>query len=76
MRKFSIDELSKYDGRDGTIYITYQGKVYDVSTSFLWKGGKHQVVHKAGQDLTDDLKDAPHGVEFLEKFPVVGILES
>jgi len=76
MRKFSIDELSKYDGRDGTIYIAYQGKVYDVSTSFLWKGGKHQVVHKAGQDLTDDLKDAPHGVEFLEKFPVVGILES
>ena len=52
----------------------YEGKVYDVSGSFLWKGGKHQVLHQAGQDLTEVLKDAPHGPELLKRFRVVGTI--
>jgi predicted heme/steroid binding protein len=48
--------------------------VYDVSTSFLWKEGKHQVLHKMGVDLTDAMREAPHDGDVLKKFPVVGIL--
>jgi predicted heme/steroid binding protein len=53
-----------------------QGKVYDVSASFLWKGGQHFVGHAAGSDLTEALGHAPHGKELLERFPVVGNLKN
>ncbi len=72
---FTKEELGKYNGQHGSpVYIAYKGKVYDVSDSFLWKRGKHQVIHKAGEDLTGNLEDAPHGEEFLVKFLAVGIL--
>ncbi|MGC1122618.1 MAG: cytochrome b5 domain-containing protein [Candidatus Methanofastidiosia archaeon] len=75
MRKFSKEELAQYDGKNKTpVYVAYKGKVYDVSNSFLWKNGNHQVFHKAGQDLTTSLEHAPHDADLLEKFPVVGII--
>jgi predicted heme/steroid binding protein len=74
MKQFSLEELQKYDGSQGISYVAYRGKVYDVSKSFHWKRGKHQVVHKAGQDLTDALEDAPHIPALLFRFPVVGEL--
>ena len=77
MRKFTNKELAQYDGKDGTrTYVAYKGKVYDVSQSFLWQDGRHQVLHSAGKDLSGSLAEAPHGPELLEKFKVVGILES
>ncbi len=76
MRIFSKEELVGYNGKnDQDIYICYRVKVYDVTRSFLWKNGEHQVLHKAGMDLTKDLKDAPHGAEFIYRFPIVGIME-
>ncbi len=75
MRKFTEKELQKYNGQNGMpAYIAYKGKVYDVSESFLWKGGKHQALHSAGEDLAEALKNAPHGEEFIKKYPVVGML--
>jgi predicted heme/steroid binding protein len=74
MRVFTKEELSKYDGSEGLVYVAYRGKVYDVSQSFLWKKGVHQVMHHAGCDLTEALKQAPHGSDELLKFPVVGEL--
>ena len=74
MRVFTKGALEKYDGRDGTIYVAYGGKVYDVSKSFHWKRGVHWVVHRAGRDLTEDLKKSPHGSFMLEHFPIVGKL--
>ena len=75
MKEFSEEELAQCDGKNGKpAYVAYKGKVYDVSASFLWKDGRHQVLHKAGIDLTDALEEAPHGVDVLEKFPVVGTL--
>ena len=56
-------------------YVSYAGKVFDVSSSPLWKNGNHQVLHRAGRDLSDELADAPHSKLKLEKFPVVGFLE-
>jgi len=51
MRVFTKEELKKYDGSKGVAYVAYHGKVYDVSQSFLWKSGVHQVLHRAGCDL-------------------------
>ncbi len=77
MRPFSKVELARYDGmNDRPAYVACNGKVYDVSTSFLWQKGDHQVLHRAGADLTEALQRAPHGEDLLERLPVVGTLES
>jgi predicted heme/steroid binding protein len=75
MKRFSLEELKKYDGTNGVSYVAYRGRVYDVSKSFQWKKGVHQVSHQAGQDLTEALKDAPHLPNLLFRFPVVGEME-
>lgn len=75
MKRFSKEELAQYNGKGGApAYIAYKGKVYDASNSFQWENGRHQVLHNAGEDLTDSLQQAPHGVEMLERLPVIGIL--
>lgn len=77
MRRFTKKELAQYNGKGGAkAYIAYKGKVYDVSNSFLWQGGTHQVLHSAGKDLTNSIAEAPHGPELLERFPVVGKMET
>jgi predicted heme/steroid binding protein len=75
LKEFTVRELSEYDGKNGRpAYIAYRGKVYDVSNSFLWKEGRHQVLHDAGKDLTKDLEQAPHGEDLFERVPQIGIL--
>ena len=75
MRVFTKEELRKYDGSDGSAtYVACEGKVYDVPQSFHWRRGVHQVTHHAGCDLTEALKEAPHGRDMLDKFPIVGEL--
>ena len=75
MREFTREELAHNDGRDGRpALFAYDGKVYDASDSFLWQGGRHQVTHLAGTDLTDALREAPHGADLLDRCPVVGVL--
>jgi len=74
-RKFTLEELKQYDGRDGRpAYIAYKGKVYDVTDSFLWIDGDHQGQHAAGKDLTEDMALAPHGEDPLERVKLVGVL--
>jgi len=76
MCKFSKEELAKCNGKNGApAYVAYEGKVYDVSDSFLWQNGRHQVSHEAGADGTDGLEKAPHGPELLLRYPLVGIFE-
>ncbi len=75
MKGFTEEELAQYNGKNGNpAYVAYKGRVFDVSASFLWKDGVHQVFHSAGGDLTDALEQAPHYGDVLEKFPVVGII--
>ncbi len=75
MKEFTEEELAQYNGKNGkAVYVAHMGKVYDVSASFLWKDGTHQVFHSAGEDLTDAFEQAPHGGDVFEKFPIVGIL--
>jgi predicted heme/steroid binding protein len=76
MRAFSRDELARYDGKGGRpAYVACQGKVYDVSDSYHWRNGRHHAMHSAGVDLTDSLREAPHGAHLLDRVPVIGILE-
>ena len=75
MKVFTREELKKYNGSDGgTIYVACQGKVYDVSQSYHWRKGVHQVRHQAGYNLTEAMTEAPHGRDLLDKFPVIGEL--
>ena len=61
MKEFSIEELSQYNGENGKpVYISHNGKVYDVSGSKMWKTGTHMKRHRSGQDLTTDIQAAPH----------------
>jgi len=77
MKVFTKEEVAQRNGKNGNpAYVIFKGKVYDVSASFLWKDGIHQVLHSAGVDLTNALEQAPHGGDVLEKFPVVGIVLS
>ena len=76
-RRFTKEELTQYNGKNGApAFIACTGMVYDVSRSFLWHNGKHQVIHIAGSDLTTDLDQAPHGADLLKRFPIVGTLDS
>lgn len=71
---FTLEELSQYDGQDGRrAYYAFEGVVYDVTDSPLWKLGKH-FEHSAGEDLTGALEGAPHGDAIVKAFPVVGVM--
>ena len=68
----SLEELRHFDGTENRpTYFAYKGKIYDVGLSKFWKGGTHFKKHRAGSDLTDFLKIAPHGEEKILQMPVV-----
>ncbi len=68
-------QLALRNGQDKPeIWVAFEGRIYDVSASKLWRKGKHYE-HWAGQDLTDELKDAPHSQQVFEKFNVIGLLK-
>jgi len=71
----TVEELSACDGRQGRpMYIAFDGKIRDVGGLSLWKGGVHFARHRAGEDLTDYLWEAPHDEEVVLELPVVGNL--
>jgi predicted heme/steroid binding protein len=74
-KKFTIEELAKFDGRNGNpAYIALKGKVYDVTDSSFWLGGDHLGAHQAGKDLTSEIEMAPHGPENVDRVKFVGEL--
>lgn len=69
-------QLARRNGQDrAEIWVAYRGVIYDVTTSRLWAKGMHYE-HWAGQDLTEELLDAPHSEEVFRKFQVIGRLQS
>lgn len=73
-RKFTLDELGKFDGKeDRPAYVVYKGKVYDVTDSSQWIDGDH-IGHAAGEDLTEQMEIAPHGEDVMERMKLVGVL--
>lgn len=74
-KTFTLEELAKYDGKDGRpAYVAANGKVYDLTGSKLWKAGRHMNRHDAGLELSGDLGQAPHGMDRLERYPQVGVV--
>jgi len=76
MKYFEPEDLSAFSGKDGApVYISYEGKVYDVSGSKLWKTGTHMMKHKAGSVMDGQMAAAPHGPEVLERVVLIGALK-
>lgn len=74
MKKYSPQQLALRNGQDrDEIWIAYKGMIYDVTNSKLWRNGTHYE-HWSGQDLTDELKDAPHTEKVFESLNVIGEL--
>lgn len=68
-------QLALRNGQDREeIWCAYQGIIYDVSNSRLWRYGRHYE-HWAGQDLTEELPEAPHTAKVFERFMAVGKLK-
>lgn len=71
---YTKKQLALRNGQDKPeIWVAYQNIIYDVTESRLWLNGKHYE-HWAGQDLTDELEDAPHTYAVFNKLKVVGTL--
>ncbi|MFT5640302.1 MAG: putative heme/steroid binding protein [Cyclobacteriaceae bacterium] len=75
IKSFTKQQLALRNGQDRPeIWVAFQGDIYDVTTSRLWNNGKHYE-HWAGQDLTEELSDAPHTTKVFDKFIKIGILK-
>jgi predicted heme/steroid binding protein len=73
---YTLVQLSLRNGVDrDEVWVAYKGMIYDVSLSRLWRRGEHYE-HWAGQDLTHELKDAPHTNKVFVKFKIVGRIVS
>ena len=71
---FTRAQLALRNGQDRPeVWCAYRGRIYDVGASRLWRNGRHYE-HWAGQDLTAELKDAPHTARVFDKFEVIAIL--
>ena len=74
MNTYTKKQLSLRNGQDREeIWIAYKSYIYDVTDSRLWRNGRHYE-HWAGQDLTEELKDAPHSERVFERFTMIGQL--
>lgn len=74
-QEITPEQLSHFDGKEGhPVYFAYQGMIYDATASKLWKGGTHMMKHHSGSDLTDALKQAPHGDDKVLVLPQIGML--
>lgn len=72
---FTLNELKKYNGQNGEpAYVAVDGTVYDVTNAKDWQNGTHHGF-SAGQDLTQAIKQSPHGTSVLSGLPVVGKLQ-
>ncbi|GAB3823013.1 cytochrome b5 domain-containing protein [Pontibacter rugosus] len=73
--EYTLQQLALRNGQDkDDIWVAYLGVIYKVNKSRLWRDGKHYE-HWAGQDLTEELKDAPHNANVFDKFEAVGLVK-
>ena len=72
--EYTRAQLALRNGNDREeIWCAYKGFIYELNKSRLWRNGKHYE-HWAGQDLTEEMSDAPHTENVFDKFRVVGKL--
>ena len=74
LQPFTKSQLALRNGQDKPeIWVAYKGLIYDVTTSRLWRNGKHYE-HWAGQDLTAELAQAPHEDWVFQNLKITGRL--
>lgn len=76
-RVFTVDELAKYNGKNGAkSYISVGGIVYDVTGASKWNGGNHYGV-TAGKVLDKEFAQC-HGnkLSIMEHAAAVGVLDT
>jgi len=60
-------QLKQQTGERGRrMWIAHEGVVYDVTDCPKWRRGMHENLHWPGQDLTNELADAPHTASVFE----------
>ena len=75
LTEYSISQLALRNGQDmPEVWISFRGLIYDATNSRYWKKGFHYE-HWAGQDLTDELKKAPHSAKVFDSLTIVGKLK-
>lgn len=74
-RTFTIEELAKFNGKDGNrAYIAVNGVVYDVTDNAAWAAATHFGL-SAGKDLTNEFASCHRGQQqILNMLNVVGRL--
>lgn len=71
---YTRSQLASRNGSDrDEIWVAYQGIIYEVTPSRHWRNGIHYG-HWAGQDLTDELAEAPHAEEVFARMEAIGKL--
>jgi predicted heme/steroid binding protein/uncharacterized membrane protein len=76
MKELDRESLKEFNGKEGKpIYVAFQGRVIDVTSSKFWKTGVHMKRHPSATDLTTDIEAAPHGPEVLDRYPQVAVLK-
>ena len=74
LKEYTRAQLALRNGHDREeIWCAYRGYIYELNKSRLWRNGKHYE-HWAGQDLTTELRDAPHTATVFDKFTIIGKL--
>lgn len=73
--EYTTAQLASRNGQDRPeVWVAYKTLIYDVGKSRLWHKGTHYE-HWAGQDLTQELRDAPHSDLVFDRFQVIGKLK-
>lgn len=71
---YTKSQLALRNGQDkDEIWCAYKGLIYDITSSRLWRNGKHYE-HWAGQDLTEEIEGAPHDSSVFKRFKIIGQL--
>ncbi len=72
--KLDVSNLERFDKLEkcDRVLVSVGGLVFDLSESQMWKNGKHIGKHEAWRDLTNDIKESPHGIGVLMKYRPVG----
>jgi predicted heme/steroid binding protein len=68
LQTYTEDQLRRFNGDRGEPkYVACQGNVYDVSECPRWRAEMHERMHFPGQDLSNEIEDAPHADEVFQR---------
>jgi predicted heme/steroid binding protein len=73
-KTFTLEELSKYNGKNGNpAYVAVNRVIYSVTNNAAWAAATHFGL-SAGHDLTQEFASCHAGQNILSKLKVVGRL--